>query len=255
MHCTHIHAPSGQPPSAPLGRSLARLWLPPSSFSFSRRLFPNAIPSVQKLFSSPGLNDLFFFLFSAQRGCLSTQLQPLRAPSKRSIFFIFKFVLAAEDLSFRQWGSFIAACRLSCCLVSANLAPQPGIKPASPPLQGGFLTNGSLKKSYIFYFLVRLTRSNIPKGSPPHPESGTVALIDAALIKQKELSRIPVLIIKPARPAPGCPLRSPRRPKLSCKTAPTLQSRVPSIATLTEARWSKPPPSGGPPLCACALGI
>ncbi|MXQ86724.1 hypothetical protein E5288_WYG012954 [Bos mutus] len=53
----------------------------------------------------------------------------------------------------------------------------------------------------------------------------------------------------------GCPLRSPRRQKLSYKTAPTRQSRVPSTATLTEARWSKPPPSGGPPLCACALGI
>lgn len=236
MHCTRFHAPSRQPRSAPLGRSLARPWLPPSSFSFSRRLFPNAILSTQKLFSSTGLNDLFFFLFSAQRGCLSTQLQPLTAPSKRSIFFIFKFVLAAEGLSFRQWGSLITACRLSCCLACANLAPLSGIKPASPPLQGGFLTNGSLEKPYIFIFLVGLTRSNVPKGSPPHPEPGTVALIDAGLIKQKELSRIPVLTIKPARPAPGCPLRSPRRPKLSYKTAPTLQSRVPSTATLTEDR-------------------
>lgn len=36
LHCTHVHAPSGQALSPPLGRGVACLWLSASGFSFSR---------------------------------------------------------------------------------------------------------------------------------------------------------------------------------------------------------------------------
>ena len=44
-------------------------------------------------------------------------------------------------------GSVVAACRLSCPTARGILVPQPGIEPASPALEGGFLTTGPPGKS------------------------------------------------------------------------------------------------------------
>ena len=41
----------------------------------------------------------------------------------------------------------VAACRISCSKARGILVPQPGIKPASPAMQGGFLTTGLPGKS------------------------------------------------------------------------------------------------------------
>ena len=150
MHCTHIHAPSGQPLSAPQGSSVACSWLPPSIFfdgSFQTQFLLLKSPS-------PALALMIYSFFSSlvnEDACLPSS-SPSQLPQNGLYFLLKKFFLAAESLRFRQWGSFIAACGLSCCLACASLAPLPGIKPASPPLQGEFLTNGSLEKPYIFLF-------------------------------------------------------------------------------------------------------
>ena len=44
-------------------------------------------------------------------------------------------------------GSVVVACRLSCPAACGTLVPWPGIKPASPALEGGFLTIGPPGKS------------------------------------------------------------------------------------------------------------
>lgn len=185
-------------------------------------LFPNAISSAQKPFSSPGLNDLFFFSLLCP-----TRMPVYAAPAPHSslktvYIFYLKIFFGCRGSSFPPGGIFHCGLRAQLLPGMCELSSPTRDQTCLPSLQGEFLTNGSLEKSYIFYFLVGLTRSNVPKGSPPHPEPGTVALIDAGLIKQKEVSRIPVLTTKPARPAPGGPLWSPKRPKLSHNAAPTL---------------------------------
>ena len=55
--------------------------------------------------------------------------------------------IAADEVSSCAWalecmGSVVVARGLSCPAACGILAPQPGIKPTSPALQGGFLTTG-----------------------------------------------------------------------------------------------------------------
>ena len=49
---------------------------------------------------------------------------------------------------------------LSCPMACGILAPQPGIEPTSPTLEGGFLTTGPLEKS-PFVFSQRLGRASL----------------------------------------------------------------------------------------------
>ena len=50
-------------------------------------------------------------------------------------------------------GSVAAARRLSCPGACGILVPRPGIEPAFPALEGGFLTTGPPGKSLLFVFL------------------------------------------------------------------------------------------------------
>ena len=47
-----------------------------------------------------------------------------------------------QDLSLQYADSVVGVLGFSCCPACGILVPQPGIKPESPPLQGGFLTTG-----------------------------------------------------------------------------------------------------------------
>ena len=49
--------------------------------------------------------------------------------------------------------SLVVACRFSCPEVCGILVPQPGIKPMSPALEGGFLTIGPPEKSWGWVML------------------------------------------------------------------------------------------------------
>ena len=49
-------------------------------------------------------------------------------------------------------GSVVAACGLSWPVECGILVPRPGIEPASPALEGGFLTTGPPGKSLFLYF-------------------------------------------------------------------------------------------------------
>ena len=49
-------------------------------------------------------------------------------------------------------GSVVAVLRLNCSAVCGILVPQPGTEPASPALQGRFLTTGPPGKSLTFTF-------------------------------------------------------------------------------------------------------
>ena len=49
-------------------------------------------------------------------------------------------------------GSVVAANGLSCPAACGILVPQPGIEPASPALEGGFLTAGPPGKSLHIFF-------------------------------------------------------------------------------------------------------
>ena len=66
-------------------------------------------------------------------------------------FFSFFSVLGphcgAQALHCSAQTSLVVVCRLSCPLACAILVPQPGIKPTSPALEGGFLTTRSPRKS------------------------------------------------------------------------------------------------------------
>ena len=57
-------------------------------------------------------------------------------------------VLAVHRFSGCGSGSLVAACELSCSMACGTLVLQPGIKPESPVLQGGFLSTGSPGKSH-----------------------------------------------------------------------------------------------------------
>ena len=78
--------------------------------------------------------------------------------------FLFLF-LAALGLSCHTWdlslwsvGSVAVACRLSCSEACGILVPRPGIEPASPALEGGFLNTvppgKSLCISYSFIYSI-----------------------------------------------------------------------------------------------------
>ena len=56
-------------------------------------------------------------------------------------------VTACGLSSCRELGSVVVACVLSCPAACGILVPQPGIKPASPALEGGYLTTGPPGKS------------------------------------------------------------------------------------------------------------
>ena len=60
--------------------------------------------------------------------------------------------------------SVVVALRLSCSEAYGILLPQPGIEPASPALQGGFLTTGPSGKSLRRYSLLA-TESILPDKS------------------------------------------------------------------------------------------
>ena len=55
-------------------------------------------------------------------------------------------------LSLRRVSSVVVARGLSCPVACGILVPQPGIKPTSPALEGGFFTTGSPGKSLLTYF-------------------------------------------------------------------------------------------------------
>ena len=67
-------------------------------------------------------------------------------------FYLF-FILAALGLRYGTWASLVVALGLSCPSACGILVPQPGIEPASPALEGGFLTTGPPGKSVssVFY--------------------------------------------------------------------------------------------------------
>ena len=50
-------------------------------------------------------------------------------------------------------GSVVVACGLSCPAACGLLVPQPGIKPASPALEGGFLTTGPPGKAPVGFWV------------------------------------------------------------------------------------------------------
>ena len=57
------------------------------------------------------------------------------------------FHCSVRDLSLQRVGSVVAALGLSCPVACGILVPQPGIKSASPALEGAFLTSGPPRKS------------------------------------------------------------------------------------------------------------
>ena len=56
-------------------------------------------------------------------------------------------VAACGIFSLGHMGSLVVVHRFSCSMVCGIVVPQPGIKPTSPALQGGFLTTGPQRKS------------------------------------------------------------------------------------------------------------
>ena len=57
-----------------------------------------------------------------------------------------------QELSFWHIGSLVAECGLSCPSARGILVLQPGIKPVSPALEGGFLTIGPPGMSLFLLF-------------------------------------------------------------------------------------------------------
>ena len=76
----------------------------------------------------------------AARGLLSSC--GVRAPG--SMDYI---VWGTQPLSLRHASSVVVARGLSCAAACGILVPQPGIKPTSPALEGGFFTTGPPRRS------------------------------------------------------------------------------------------------------------
>ena len=78
----------------------------------------------------------------------------------------FLFILSALGLSCGTWalhcimwglllwckGSLVVECGLNSYAACGILVPRPGIKPAFPALQSGFLNSGPLEKSFLNIF-------------------------------------------------------------------------------------------------------
>ena len=62
-------------------------------------------------------------------------------------FFLSQVLVMAPEFSSSGVGSVVVAQGLSCPAECGILVLRPGIKPTSPSLEGGFLTNGSPVKS------------------------------------------------------------------------------------------------------------
>ena len=71
-----------------------------------------------------------------------------RSSTPPSIFFFNLFIWLQQVL---VCFSLVVVYRLSCPATCGILVPQPGIKPASPELEGGFLTTGPQGKSLLHY--------------------------------------------------------------------------------------------------------
>ena len=65
-------------------------------------------------------------------------------------------IFCYDSWALKLWrmGSVIAMCRLSCSATCEMLVLWPAIKPASPALQGGFLTPGPPGKFREYWFLI-----------------------------------------------------------------------------------------------------
>ena len=67
------------------------------------------------------------------------------------LFNIYLFIFGCIGSSLQHAGFYIVVCRLRCPTACEILVPRPGIKPASPALQGRFLTTGSPGKFVTSY--------------------------------------------------------------------------------------------------------
>ena len=57
-------------------------------------------------------------------------------------------------------GSVVAACGLRCPAACGILVPRPGFEPASPALEGGFLTTGATREVPFSYFFLSTQNSH-----------------------------------------------------------------------------------------------
>ena len=107
-------------------------------------------PQIDMYFSylSP-LNQMFHFTLKKICGCIGSQLWHTRS-----------FVVHTDSLvvtlglhQLQQADSLVAVRRLSCSAICGILVPKQGFEPASPALQGRFLTPGLLREAPPFCFL------------------------------------------------------------------------------------------------------
>ena len=66
-------------------------------------------------------------------------------------------------------GLLVAACRQSCCMTCTILVPWPGIEPAFPALQGGFLSTGPPWKSHRLWSFLNSFFHHLPQRANPLP--------------------------------------------------------------------------------------
>ena len=90
----------------------------------------------------------FFFFFSCIGSALRCQGSLLQHAAFLQSWHLGFSCCGAQALECRD--SVVAAHRLDCPLACGILVPQPGIKPVSPALEGGFLTTGPPGKSPQF---------------------------------------------------------------------------------------------------------
>ena len=77
-----------------------------------------------------------------------------------NFIFIYCFTLPTVGLHCIAWAFLTASCGLSCSATCGILVSQPGIEPASPALEGGFLTTGQVPQDDLSYTCERLFNKN-----------------------------------------------------------------------------------------------
>ena len=85
--------------------------------------------------------------FVAACGLLIAMCSPLSSCGACAPEHVGSVVCRMQALYLRHGGSVVAVHGLSCPVACGILVPQPGIEPASPALEGGFLITGRPGKS------------------------------------------------------------------------------------------------------------
>ena len=150
VHCTHIHAPSGQPLSAPQGCSVACSWLPPAIFfdgSFQTQFLLLKSPS-------PALALMIYSFFSSllnEDACLPSS-SPSQLPQNGLYFLLKIFFFGCRGSSIPPVGIFHCGLRAQLLPGMCELSSPTRDQTCLPSLARRILSQWITREALYFLF-------------------------------------------------------------------------------------------------------